>query len=88
MQRRILSPLGLSGIGHRGAGRLAGHPRAAGGHLPAPLPAEMGEPRPKSGYALGSIVQETDCGATVFTHDGGFPGWAALTYGTPGGGST
>ncbi|MFD7631699.1 serine hydrolase domain-containing protein [Streptomyces sp. NPDC059851] len=56
--------------------------------LPAPLLAEMRTPHPKFGYGLGLFVQETDCGGTVYSHNGGFWGWAALMYSTPDGGTT
>ncbi|MEV2272734.1 serine hydrolase domain-containing protein [Nonomuraea africana] len=61
----------------------------AGGKLiPAPLLAEMCKPYPKIGYGLGVFVQETDCGGTVITHNGGFFGWGALMYSTPDGSKT
>nr|WP_317623391.1 serine hydrolase domain-containing protein [Streptomyces noursei] len=60
----------------------------AGKLLPAPLLAEMRTPHPKLGYGLGLFVQETDGGGTVFHHNGGFFGWAALMYGTADGGTT
>ncbi|MFI6644586.1 serine hydrolase domain-containing protein [Streptomyces sp. NPDC050504] len=56
--------------------------------LPAPLLDEMRTPHPKSGYGLGLFAQETDGGGTVFHHNGGFFGWAALMYATPDGGTT
>ncbi|WP_371786303.1 serine hydrolase domain-containing protein [Streptosporangium subroseum] len=56
--------------------------------LPAPLLAEMCKPYPEIGYGLGVFVQETDCGGTVITHNGGFFGWGALMYSTPDGGRT
>ncbi|MFE6307922.1 serine hydrolase domain-containing protein [Nocardiopsis sp. NPDC057823] len=59
--------------------------------LPAPLLAEMRTPHPESGdfrYGLGLFVEDTDCGGTVFHHNGGFAGWAALMYSTPDGGTT
>ncbi|MGI5122112.1 serine hydrolase domain-containing protein [Marinactinospora thermotolerans] len=59
--------------------------------LPAPLLAEMRTPHPKSRdfrYGLGLFVEDTACGGTVFHHNGGFPGWAALMYSTPDGGTT
>jgi D-alanyl-D-alanine carboxypeptidase len=56
--------------------------------LPAPLLAEMCEPHPKAGYGLGVFVQETECGGTVITHNGGITGHAALMYSTPDGGKT
>jgi D-alanyl-D-alanine carboxypeptidase len=55
--------------------------------LPESLLAQMRTPHPKSGYGLGLFVQETD-GGTVFHHNGGFFGWAALMYSTPDGGRT
>ncbi|MBG0826613.1 beta-lactamase family protein [Planomonospora sp. ID67723] len=60
-----------------------------GGELiPAPLLAEMCTPYPRIGYGLGVFVQETDCGGTVITHNGGFFGWGALMYSTPDGSRT
>ncbi|MCP2257454.1 D-alanyl-D-alanine carboxypeptidase [Streptoalloteichus tenebrarius] len=56
--------------------------------LPAPLLAEMCRPHPKSGYGLGVFVQDTGCGGTVITHNGGISGHAALMYSTPDGGRT
>ncbi|MET8336369.1 serine hydrolase domain-containing protein [Streptosporangium canum] len=56
--------------------------------LPAPLLAEMCTPHPKVGYGLGVFVQDTDCGGTVITHNGGMAGHAALMYSTPDGGKT
>ena len=59
--------------------------------LPAPLLAEMRTPHPQSGdfrYGLGLFVEDTDCGGTVYHHNGGFAGWAALMYGSPDGGTT
>ncbi|MCQ8770941.1 serine hydrolase domain-containing protein [Streptomyces telluris] len=56
--------------------------------LPAPLLAEMCTPHPKSGYGLGLFVQDTDCGGTVITHNGGIAGHAALMYSTPDGSKT
>ncbi|MEV0646148.1 serine hydrolase domain-containing protein [Phytomonospora sp. NPDC050363] len=59
--------------------------------LPAALLAEMRTPHPKSGdfrYGLGLFVEDIDCGVTVFHHNGGFAGWAALMYSTPDGGTT
>ncbi|MEE2037712.1 serine hydrolase domain-containing protein [Nocardiopsis sp. CT-R113] len=56
--------------------------------LPAPLLAEMRSPHPKAGYGLGVFVQETDCGGTVVTHNGGISGHGALMYSTPDGGRT
>ncbi|MFD8543406.1 serine hydrolase domain-containing protein [Streptomyces sp. NPDC059649] len=58
--------------------------------LPDPLLAEMRTPHPKSGdhhYGLGLFREETD-GGTIFHHNGGFFGWAALMYGTPDGSKT
>ncbi|MGW0843954.1 hypothetical protein ACWD26_28210 [Streptomyces sp. NPDC002787] len=52
------------------------------------LLAEMRTPHPKLGYGLGLFVQETDGGGTLFTHNGGFWGWAAPMYSTPDGGTT
>ncbi|MFC3980040.1 serine hydrolase domain-containing protein [Streptosporangium jomthongense] len=56
--------------------------------LPAPLLAEMCTPHPKAGYGLGVFVQDTECGGTVITHNGGITGHAALMYSTPDGGTT
>ncbi|WP_246430426.1 serine hydrolase domain-containing protein [Streptomyces rectiverticillatus] len=56
--------------------------------LPAALLAEMCKPHPKAGYGLGVFVQETDCGGTVITHNGGIAGHAALMYSTPDGSRT
>ncbi|MEU8502218.1 serine hydrolase domain-containing protein [Streptomyces lavendulae] len=56
--------------------------------LPAPLLAEMRTPHPKMGYGLGVFVEKTDGGGTIFQHNGGFWGWAALMYSTPDGSRT
>ncbi|MFF4619168.1 serine hydrolase domain-containing protein [Nonomuraea jabiensis] len=56
--------------------------------LPAPLLAEMCTPEPKAGYGLGVFVQETECGGTVITHNGGIAGHGALMYSTPDGSRT
>lgn len=56
--------------------------------LPVPLLAEMCAPDPKAGYGLGVFVQQTESGAPVITHNGGFAGHAALMYSTPDGGTT
>ncbi|GGK19422.1 serine hydrolase [Streptomyces camponoticapitis] len=56
--------------------------------LPAPLLAEMRTPHPKMGYGLGVFVEETVGGGTIFQHNGGFWGWAALMYSTPDGSKT
>ncbi|GIH64963.1 serine hydrolase domain-containing protein [Microbispora siamensis] len=56
--------------------------------LPAELLAEMCTPESKAGYGLGVFVQNTDCGGTVITHNGGIAGHAALMYSTPDGGTT
>ncbi|WP_406865097.1 serine hydrolase domain-containing protein [Streptomyces sp. HUAS MG47] len=56
--------------------------------LPAPLLAEMRSPHPKLNYGLGLFVQETEHGDTIYTHNGGFWGWAALMYGSPDGRTT
>ncbi|MFD0883815.1 serine hydrolase domain-containing protein [Streptosporangium algeriense] len=56
--------------------------------LPASLLAEMCTPHPKAGYGLGVFVQDTECGGTVITHNGGIMGHAALMYSTPDGGRT
>ncbi|MEU6727833.1 serine hydrolase domain-containing protein [Nonomuraea wenchangensis] len=56
--------------------------------LPAPLLAEMRRPDPKIGYGLGVFAQETECGGTIFHHNGGMAGSAALMYSTPDGGTT
>ncbi|MEU9117781.1 serine hydrolase domain-containing protein [Streptomyces sp. NPDC048483] len=55
--------------------------------LPDSLLAEMRTPHPKLGYGLGLFVEETD-GGTLFNHNGGFFGWAALMYSTPDGSKT
>ncbi|MFB7666453.1 serine hydrolase domain-containing protein [Kitasatospora sp. NPDC056138] len=52
--------------------------------LPDPLLAQMRTPHPELGYGLGLFAQETDRG-TIFHHNGGFFGWAALMYSTPDG---
>ncbi|MEV6039545.1 serine hydrolase domain-containing protein [Nonomuraea sp. NPDC052116] len=56
--------------------------------LPAELLAEMCTPEPKVGYGLGVFVQDTECGGTVITHNGGIAGHGALMYSTPDGGTT
>ncbi|GAA1311876.1 serine hydrolase domain-containing protein [Pseudonocardia xinjiangensis] len=56
--------------------------------LPAPLLAEMCRPHPEAGYGLGVFVQDTACGGTVITHNGGIAGHAALMYSTPDGSKT
>jgi D-alanyl-D-alanine carboxypeptidase len=56
--------------------------------LPAPLLAEMCTPEPKAGYGLGVFVQDTGCGGTVITHNGGHGGHAGLMYSTPDGSTT
>ncbi|MFJ6761000.1 serine hydrolase domain-containing protein [Streptomyces sp. NPDC091273] len=57
--------------------------------LPAPLLAEMCTPHAASGFGLGLRVQEVGGnGATVFFHNGGAAGHAALMYSTPDGGKT
>ncbi|MFI6814236.1 serine hydrolase domain-containing protein [Nonomuraea sp. NPDC050328] len=56
--------------------------------LPAELLAEMYEAYPQIGYGLGVFVQQTECGDTVITHNGGFFGWGALMYGSPDGRTT
>ncbi|MGW0203789.1 serine hydrolase domain-containing protein [Nonomuraea sp. NPDC003201] len=56
--------------------------------LPAELLAEMCTPEPKVGYGLGVFVQDTECGGTVITHNGGIAGHGALMYSTPDGGRT
>ncbi|MFE3262553.1 serine hydrolase domain-containing protein [Nocardia sp. NPDC059091] len=60
--------------------------------LPAELLAEMRTPRPTGipgmGYGLGVFVQETACGGTVITHNGGHAGYATLMYATPDGSKT
>ena len=58
-------------------------PGPAAGRDVHPVPDEI-----PTGYGLGVFVQETDCGGTVITHNGGFFGWAALMYSTPDGGKT
>ncbi|PSK88967.1 D-alanyl-D-alanine carboxypeptidase [Murinocardiopsis flavida] len=56
--------------------------------LSAPLLAEMCTPYPGIGYGLGVFVQDTDCGGTVVTHNGGISGQGALMFSTPDGGTT
>ncbi|MEN3613337.1 serine hydrolase domain-containing protein [Plantactinospora sp. ZYX-F-223] len=60
--------------------------------LPAPLLAEMCTPHPTPipgmGYGLGLFVQDTPCGGTVITHNGGAAGHAALMFSTPDGSKT
>ncbi|MGV9771887.1 serine hydrolase domain-containing protein [Streptosporangium sp. NPDC003464] len=57
--------------------------------LPAPLLAEMREPHPKIGYGLGVFAQDLGPdGGTVFHHNGGIAGSAALMYSTPDGSRT
>ncbi|MFF0328840.1 serine hydrolase domain-containing protein [Nonomuraea angiospora] len=56
--------------------------------LPAHLLAEMCTPEPKAGYGLGVFVQDTECGGTVITHNGGIAGHGALMYSTPDGSRT
>ncbi|WP_433663704.1 serine hydrolase domain-containing protein [Nocardia sp. CA-128927] len=60
--------------------------------LPPSLLAEMRTPRatglPKNEYGLGLFMEETDSGDIVFTHNGGFFGWAALMYSTADGSKT
>ncbi|MDP9847426.1 serine hydrolase domain-containing protein [Streptosporangium lutulentum] len=56
--------------------------------LPAPLLAEMRDPHPKIGYGLGVFVQDVGPNGTVFHHNGGIDGSAALMYSTPDGGKT
>ncbi|MEV4018599.1 serine hydrolase domain-containing protein [Nonomuraea angiospora] len=56
--------------------------------LPAELLAEMCTPEPKAGYGLGVFVQDTECGGTVITHNGGISGHGALMYSTPDGAKT
>lgn len=55
--------------------------------LPPELLAQMRTPEEKVGYGLGVFVQETD-GRTLFHHNGGIAGSAALMYATADGGST
>ncbi|WP_327095362.1 beta-lactamase family protein [Nocardia vinacea] len=60
--------------------------------LPAELLSEMRTPFPTGipgmGYGLGVFVQETACGGTVITHNGGHAGYATLMYATPDGSKT
>ncbi|MFE3001283.1 serine hydrolase domain-containing protein [Nocardia sp. NPDC059246] len=60
--------------------------------LPAELLSEMRTPFPTGipgmGYGLGVFVQETPCGGTVITHNGGHAGYATLMYATPDGSKT
>ncbi|MFI7003034.1 serine hydrolase domain-containing protein [Nocardia sp. NPDC050175] len=60
--------------------------------LPASLLAEMRTPHatglPKNEYGLGLFIEETDGGDILYTHNGGFFGWAALMYSTPDGSKT
>lgn len=60
--------------------------------LPASLLAEMRTARatglPKNEYGLGLFVEEIDNGDILYTHNGGFFGWAALMYSTPDGSKT
>ncbi|WP_078964872.1 serine hydrolase domain-containing protein [Streptomyces sp. IGB124] len=56
--------------------------------LPPELLAEMCTPETKAGYGLGVMIQDTGCGGTVITHNGGIAGHAALMYATPDGGTT
>ncbi|MCK2219987.1 beta-lactamase family protein [Actinomadura sp. ATCC 31491] len=55
--------------------------------LPAPLLAEMRSPHPKAGYGLGLFAQDTPNG-TIYHHNGGNAGSAALMYSTPDGATT
>ncbi|MFH7595339.1 serine hydrolase domain-containing protein [Streptomyces racemochromogenes] len=56
--------------------------------LPGPLLDEMRTPHPKLGYGLGLFVQQTEAGATVYTHNGGMWGWGALLFASPDGATT
>ncbi|MFI6908415.1 serine hydrolase domain-containing protein [Nonomuraea sp. NPDC050394] len=56
--------------------------------IPTPLLAEMRKPDPTIGYGLGIFVENTENGATLLHHNGGFWGWAALMYSTPDGSKT
>jgi D-alanyl-D-alanine carboxypeptidase len=57
--------------------------------LPAPLLTEMREPNPEIGYGLGVFAQDMGPnGGTIFHHNGGIAGSAALMYSTPDGGKT
>ncbi|MFJ9850211.1 serine hydrolase domain-containing protein [Streptomyces sp. NPDC101150] len=57
--------------------------------LPAELLAEMRTPESKVGYGLGLFVQEAGpSGGTIFHHNGGMAGYAALMYSTPDGKKT
>ncbi|MFJ3637382.1 serine hydrolase domain-containing protein [Streptomyces sp. NPDC090112] len=56
--------------------------------LPDPLLAEMRTPHPTLGYGLGLFAQELADGSTIYHHNGGFWGWAALMYGSADGSTT
>ncbi|MGW2154862.1 serine hydrolase domain-containing protein [Nonomuraea sp. NPDC001699] len=57
--------------------------------LPAELLTEMRKPDPKIGYGLGIFEQDLGGnGGTVYHHNGGMAGSAALMYSTPDGGKT
>lgn len=59
--------------------------------LSAPLMAEMREPHGPIDYGLGVFVQDlgSDCGGTVYHHNGGAPGgYGALMYSSPDGSKT
>ncbi|MFC9745152.1 serine hydrolase domain-containing protein [Streptomyces niveus] len=62
---------------------------AGGRLLPAALLAEMRTPHPESGFGLGLRVQDAGPdGGTLFFHNGGAAGHAALMYSTPDGSKT
>jgi D-alanyl-D-alanine carboxypeptidase len=48
----------------------------------------MFRPEATVGYGLGVFVQETPCGGTVITHNGGMAGYATLMYSSTDGSRT
>ncbi|MEU8432363.1 serine hydrolase domain-containing protein [Streptomyces sp. NPDC029216] len=56
--------------------------------LPPALLDEMRTPHPAFGYGLGLFVQQTQDGATIYTHNGGMWGWAALMFSSADGATT